>query len=226
MKRIIFTLVLIALIFTALDANGVGLLTAAKGKVNLRRGGKNVSFKVGDSLNNQDEIRTRSQSFAAYKYVDNSTTIKVFANSYVLVNASRKDRNLDKNVKVFSGSVFTKVDPKSKGSMKVSTPTTVASVKGTEFLTSVNNDGEVTYIVTKGTVNVEIPDTGENSDVTEGQTAIVDKDLTMSIRDTTEEDLQTLATAEEGSLDDHTPNILRIPMVDKDGNTKIIEIEY
>lgn len=226
MKKTIFTLVLIALIFTALDASGVGLLTAAKGNVNLRRNGKNLSFKVGDGLYNQDEIRTRSQSFAAYKYIDNSSTIKVFANSYVLVNASRKDRTLDKNVKVFTGSVFTKVDPKSKGSMKVSTPTTVASVKGTQFLTNVDEAGQVTYIVTEGTVNVLIPETNESADVTQGQTATVDKDLVLEIRETTEEDLQDLAAADEGTLSEHIPNILRIPMIDKDGKTRYIEIEY
>lgn len=114
MKKIIFTLVLIALMFTALDAAGVALMTAAKGKVNLRRGGKNISFKVGDSLNDFDEIRTRSNSFAAYKYIDDSSTIKVFSNSYVVVNASRRDKVLDKTIKLNWGRVFTKVNPGNK----------------------------------------------------------------------------------------------------------------
>lgn len=226
MKKIIFTLVLIALMFTALDAAGVALMTAAKGKVNLRRGGKNISFKVGDSLNDFDEIRTRSNSFAAYKYIDDSSTIKVFSNSYVVVNASRRDKVLDKTIKLNWGRLLTKVNPGNKGRVKISTPTTIASVKGTQFLTSVNDEGEVTYIVTKGTVGVEIIETGQRSEVNAGQTASVDKDLVLSVRATTPEDIQSLDAAEQEALAEYSPNILRIPMVDEAGNTKFIEIEY
>lgn len=226
MKKIIFTLVLIALMFTALDAAGVALMTAAKGKVNLYRGGKKVSFKVGDGINNLDEIRTRSNSFAAYKYIDDSSTVKVFSNSYVVVNASRRDKVLDKSIKVNLGRVFTRVNPNNKGRVNISTPSTIASVKGTQFLTSVNDEGEVTYIVTEGAVSVEIIETGESNDVNAGQTAIVDKDLVFSVRETTPEDIQSLDAAEQEALAESSPNILRIPMVDENGNTKFIEIEY
>ncbi|HPV14923.1 MAG TPA: FecR family protein [Candidatus Cloacimonadota bacterium] len=226
MKKTIFTLLLIALIFTALDATGVALVTAAKGKVDLFRGGKNIKFKVGDSINDFDEIHTRNQSFAAYKYIDDSSSIKVFANSYVVVSASRRDKLLDKTIKVNSGRVFTKVNPNSKGSVRVSTPTTMASVNGTQFITIVNEEGEVTYIVTDGTVNVEVSQTGDKADVTAGQTAFVDRYMDLSVRETTPEDIQGLDAAEQEALAVYTPNILRIPMIDEDGYTRFIEIEY
>ena len=226
MKKIIFTLILITLMFAALNAAGVGLLTAAKGKVTLHRASKSIKFKVGDSIQNKDEIRTKAESFAAYKYIDDSCTIKVFSNSYVLINTSQSGNTLNKNLKVNSGNVYTQVKPNSKGSVKITTPTTVASVKGTEFLTRVNDDGEVSYIVAKGTVNVVISDTGESSDVNAGQTASVGSDLVLNVRETSQEDIESLEAAEQEALAQYTPNILRIPMVDEDGNIKTIEIEY
>ncbi len=217
---------LMILMLGALNAAGVGILTAAKGKVTITRSSKNISYKVGDSLSNKDEIRTKAESFAAYKYVDGSSTIKVFSNSYVVIGASQNGNTLDKTVKVNSGNVYTQVTPNSKGSVKVSTPTTVASVKGTEFLTRVNDRGEVSYIVTKGTVNVLVVDTGESSDVSEGQTANIDVELSMTVRDSSEEDLESLEEAGLEALRQSSTNILIIPMLDEDGNTKSIEIEY
>lgn len=217
---------LMILMLGALNAAGVGILTAAKGKVTITRSAKNISYKVGDSLSNKDEIRTKAESFAAYKYVDGSSTIKVFSNSYVVIGASQNGNTLDKTVKVNSGNVYTQVTPNSKGSVKVSTPTTVASVKGTEFLTRVNDRGEVSYIVTKGTVNVLVVDTGESGDVSEGQTANIDVELSMTVRDSSEEDLESLEEAGLEALRQSSTNILIIPMLDEDGNTKSIEIEY
>jgi len=110
--------------------------------------------------------------------------------------------------------------------VRVSTPTTMASVNGTQFITIVNEEGEVTYIVTDGTVNVEVSQTGDKADVTAGQTAFVDRYMDLSVRETTPEDIQGLDAAEQEALAVYTPNILRIPMIDEDGYTRFIEIEY
>jgi len=159
MKKLFLIAILSVLALSLLNANAVGLLTASKGKVSLTRASKKISFKVGSTINDKDELRTGAESFASYKYVDGVSSIKVFSNSYVVVTASKSGKSMNKTANVRSGSVYTKVTPGSKGSMKVTTPTTVASVKGTEVFTDVNVDAEATYMVLKGTVNVAVTET-------------------------------------------------------------------
>lgn len=226
MKKLIILAILSIMAISLLNANAVGLLTASKGKVSLTRSAKQISFKIGDTINDKDEIRTGAESFASYKYVDGVSSIKVFSNSYVVVTASKSGKNMNKTATVRSGSVYTKVTPGSKGTMKVSTPTTVASVKGTEVFTAVSIDEEATYIVVKGTVGVTIPETGEEQDVGAGQTAFIDKDLNMEVRETTEEDLAKLDDAEKQAIAESQPKRIRIQLADEQGQIRYIEITY
>lgn len=226
MKKLVFIAILSMLIITMLDASAVGLITASKGKVSLTRSAKKVSFKIGDTINDKDEIRTGAESFASYKYVDGVSSIKVFSNSYVVVTASKSGKAINKTANVRSGSVYTKVTPGKKGSMKVSTPTTVASVKGTELFTGVNSKEEATYIVVKGVITVLVPETEEQQDVIAGQTAFIDKDLNMEVRETTPEDLAKLDTAEQQAIAESQPKRIRIQVANEEGRIKYIEIIY
>ncbi|HNZ07525.1 MAG TPA: FecR family protein [Candidatus Cloacimonadota bacterium] len=226
MKKLIIIAVLSILAISLLNASAVGLITASKGKVSLTRSAKKISFKIGDTINDKDEIRTGKESFASYKYVDGVSSIKVFSNSYVVVTASRSGKSMNKNANVKSGSVYTKVTPGKKGSMKVTTPTTVASVKGTEVFTAVNLAEEATYIVVKGTVTVEVPETGESKDVGAGETAFVDKDLNLEVKETTQEDLAKLDAAEQQAIAESQPKRIRIQLANEEGQIKYIEIFY
>ena len=105
MKKLIIIAVLSILAISLLNASAVGLITASKGKVSLTRSAKKISFKIGDTINDKDEIRTGKESFASYKYVDGVSSIKVFSNSYVVVTASRSGKSMNKNANVKSGSV-------------------------------------------------------------------------------------------------------------------------
>lgn len=226
MKKAIFTFILLMIAMSMLSAGVVGLFTAAKGKVSLTRNDRNVKFKNGDMLYDADEIRTGKQSFAAYKYIDGSSTIKVFANSYVKVSGVRNGKAVNKTTQVNSGSVYTKVTPGRGGSMTVETPTSVASVKGTGFLTKVNAIKEATYIVTEGVVELKVMNKDEVTEVKAGQTAIVDKDLNLMVRDTTEEDLDEIEQAEIESAQNYVPKKVTIQVADEQGRIKYIEITY
>ncbi|NLK49526.1 MAG: FecR domain-containing protein [Candidatus Cloacimonetes bacterium] len=226
MKKTIIILVLSVLALGMLNAREVGLITGSKGNVSLSRNAKKISFKIGDIVRNKDEIRTGKESFAAYKYLDGFSNIKVFSNSHVVVTATTKDKAMNKTTKVNKGSVFTKVTPGKKGSMTVSTPTTVASVKGTELYTSFTPNEGTTYIVVSGSVSIEIPKTGEKEDVDAGQTAYIDSFLKMMVRKTTEEDIAMLDAEEQAAIKGSQPSRIRIQMTDEEDNIKYIEIEY
>lgn len=219
---IIFILVLsCSLIFGA----HVAMLSAAKGKVELKRSGQALRFKTGELLQNNDEVRTGGESFAAYKYVDGSSTIKIFSNSVIKIQANTSGKSLVKKVNVSKGSIFTKIKPKS-GTFIVQTPTTVASVKGTGFLTKITAQKQSMFVVTEGEVVLKILDDTETKAVSAGKTAVVEADGRYDIRQSTPEDLSAIELAEIESTSAKENKIMRIPVVDPSGRIRYIEITY
>ncbi|MCK9308971.1 MAG: FecR family protein [Candidatus Cloacimonetes bacterium] len=225
MKRIIVTLILASIAIFLVAADSVALLSASKGKVDLSRDAKAIKFKTGDLLKNNDQLRTGGESFAAYKYIDGSSTIKVFSNSVVTITANRSGKTLSKKVVVNKGSIFTDVKPKT-GAFMVQTPTTVASVKGTGFLTKITDDGQSLFIVTDGVVELKILDGEDVKSVAAGKTAVIDGTGKYEIRDSSPEDTSAIEQAEIESSQSNEPKIIRIPVVDAAGKTKYIEIKY
>lgn len=225
MKRTIIALILLALICSAFAAESVAMLSASKGKVDLNRDTKSIKYKIGDLLKNNDELRTGGESFAAYKYIDGSSTIKVFSNSVVKVTASKSGKTLSKKVTVTKGSVFTQIKPKT-GEFKVQTPTTVASVKGTGFLTKITDSNQSMFVVTEGEVELKILDREGTQSVAKGKTAVVESDGAVEIRNSTREDISSIEQAEMESSQNSAPKVMRIPVTDANGRTKYIEISY
>ncbi|GAB1468603.1 hypothetical protein MASR2M64_13410 [Candidatus Cloacimonadota bacterium] len=225
MKRIIVTLILASIAIFLVAADSVALLSASKGKVDLSRDAKAIKFKTGDLLKNNDQLRTGGESFAAYKYIDGSSTIKVFSNSVVTITANRSGKTLSKKVVVNKGSIFTDVKPKT-GAFMVQTPTTVASVKGTGFLTKITDDGQSLFIVTDGVVELKILDGEDVKSVAAGKTAVIDGTGKYEIRDSSPEDTSAIEQAEIESSQSNELKIIRIPVVDAAGKTKYIEIKY
>lgn len=225
MKRIITVCILVALAYTLMAADSVALLSASKGKVDISRDAKAIKFKNGELLKNNDELRTGGESFAAYKYIDGSSTIKVFSNSLVRITANRSGKTLSKKVVVDKGSVFTSIKPKT-GAFMVQTPTTVASVKGTGFLTKLTDKGESMFIVTDGEVEIKIMNQDEVKSVPAGKTAVIDEAGNYEIRESTPEDTSAIEEAEIESTQKNEPKLIRIPVVDEAGKTKYIEITY
>ena len=217
MKKLIITILLLCLgVASLIAAENIALLTAKKGKVDFTRGTKVLRFNTGELLRNNDEIRTGGESFAAYKFVDGSSTVKVFSNSVVKIVANKDGKSLGKKVTLSKGSICTQVNPQT-GTFSVQTPTTVASVKGTGFLSKITLDKQSMFIVTEGTVMLKIFDTTEEKAVEKGNTAIVEADGRFTIRTTTPADLSLMEKEEMDSLRARDNRTMR---------TKYIEITY
>ncbi len=224
MKKLLLVSLILCLGMFAM-ADTVALLSASKGKVNLERESNDIEFKKGELLHNSDVLRTGPESFAAYKFIDASSLVKLFSNSVVTINADKKDGKLAKRVKINQGSVLSTIKS-GTGSFSVQTPTTVASVKGTEFMTRVDDDGNSIFIVTDGEVDLRVMATDERMSVGKGKTATVDPEGETMLQDSTPEDLDSIELSElegEGGLEKNT---ILIPVLDDAGNTKYIKITY
>ncbi len=225
MKRILL-IAIIGLAILSLAANsGVAYLSANKGKVELNRDKKAIKYKAGELLKDEDIIKTGGESFAAYKFIDGSSTVKIFANSIVKIKAAASGKHLSKTVAVSKGSVYSSVK-KNKGSYRVDTPGTVASVKGTGFLTGVSGRDETRYIVVDGVIQIEIKATGEKKDLAAGKTAIIDIDGNYQEYDSTDEELQDLQDIQDSAGSAQDPRVIRIPVQNEAGQIKYIEIRY
>ncbi|MFA7543036.1 MAG: FecR family protein [Candidatus Cloacimonadaceae bacterium] len=225
MKKLILVCLIAILALSLLNANAIATLAAYKGKLSIQRGSSQLKYKNGELLMNKDLLKTGDESFAAYKYADASTTVKMFANSIVTLSANKNGKQLDKSVDIKQGKVHSSIQ-KGKGSFQVITPTTVASVKGTEFFTQVEDNGRSTFVVSDGEVEVRILATDEVARVGKGKTAIISPSGELLLRDTMSGDLSQIEEAEleaEGSAE---PRKIRIPMLDEFGNLKYIEISY
>lgn len=224
MKKILILCLMLSIVII-LTADTVALLSASKGKVELVRSKKSIAFANGELLKNRDVLRTGPESFAAYKYIDASALVKLFANSVVTIYGDKSGDKLSKRVNVKKGSVLSSIKSGS-GAFTVQTPTTVASVKGTEFVTRVDENGNSMFIVTEGEVELRVMSNDERASVGKGKTAIINSDSELFLRETSNEDLSRIEQIELESTQTRGKTIIRIPVMDQAGNTKYIEISY
>lgn len=224
MKKILILCLMLSIVII-LTADTVALLSASKGKVELVRSKKSIAFANGELLKNRDVLRTGPESFAAYKYIDASALVKLFANSVVTIYGDKSGDKLSKRVNVKKGSVLSSIKSGS-GAFTVQTPTTVASVKGTEFVTRVDENGNSMFIVTEGEVELRVMSSDERASVGKGKTAIINSDSELFLRETSNEDLSRIEQIELESTQTREKTIIRIPVMDQAGNTKYIEISY
>ncbi len=225
MKRVIFLSILLCLAIGLSAQNAVAYLSANRGRVEMFRQNRQVRFRAGEMLQHEDQIRTGNDSYAAYRFIDGSSQVRIFANSNVRIRAAVSNGTLAKNTTVTRGRVHSNVS-RNTGSYRVETATTVASVRGTEFLTDVDEEDNSRFIVVDGTVAVTIKATGETQMVGRGKTAVVDKDGNVEVGNSSEEDLEMLAAAADAAGSQPSMRTIMVPVQNEAGQIKYIEIRY
>lgn len=226
MKKIIITCIILAAFCLLAAAEPIAYFMKSKGKVEIIRERRSIRFKNGELLYNNDEIKTAGESYAALKYVDGGATLKVFPNSVIRLSAVQQDKQLNKSTTIKSGSLYSKIYDKIKGMYRVETPTTVASVKGTGFVTRLGEDGSTTVIVLEGEVLVQNKDSGKSSTVGKGSTGVSYFDGEVRTEDTQEGEISETELKEIESVSLETQKSMKVQITDKDGNIKYIEIAY
>ena len=101
-----------------------------------------MEAKLGMFLEAGDTVKTESGSFTAIIFQDDGSRIKLGESAQITLNASRKQKKLDKKVNLKQGKLWAKVNKKRGTDFQVRTPTSVASVKGTKFVIEELEAGE------------------------------------------------------------------------------------
>ena len=225
--------------------NGIALITKAKGSVEYKKNDGTVvndGLKKGTSLFNNDRITTGSNGFAKYVYLDDGSMIKVHKNAEVYIYGAVDKRSIIKQVNVSGGNVKFEVSKQGQDDFTVITPTSVATVKGTDFWLESDEDDGDQFFGLSGLVNVKNIESNLILQLTRNTTIISEPDGEMNIKKTEINDFKKLQRLELGAgeineteyeesileqLGDDLPEgEIKIQLDDGSGSLKEIIIKY
>ncbi|MDY6935616.1 MAG: FecR domain-containing protein [Spirochaetota bacterium] len=155
--RKIFTYLIMFFVFIVLfSVSGFSLeISFLVGKVDLIRNGKKIGAGIGIQVVSGDMIITGKGGLVVLSYTDGSE-IKVFETSKIRIGS--KNIRYSDNPSVISGVVRGKFAKLLKGSeRKVYSPTTVCSVRGTDFLVGVSDGIDSKVELSEGTLDLYNP---------------------------------------------------------------------
>jgi hypothetical protein len=148
-------LLVLAFTVTSLTAETIAVVLKIKGKVSIARGSQatSITLKRGSRLQDGDKLKTDKNSYAAVRFIDDASLLRIRANSTCTIKGKKEKNQVVKNVYLEVGTIWAKVT-KQRGKFEISTPTSVASVKGTEWITEQRYNGGTFYYGLEGVVEI------------------------------------------------------------------------
>lgn len=145
---------------------------------------------IGLLLNDGNEVKTGSKSLALILFTDGSGLLRVRENSILHIYGEKKEKKLDKNTFIQKGLISFDVKKLSEDEeFKFTTPTVVASIRGTSGFLEYGEDSTFTMSLDSGSALLSYlgPRGGEGS-LTEGNTVTISSDGTFQFRPQSDED--------------------------------------
>ncbi|MEE2877057.1 MAG: FecR family protein [Candidatus Neomarinimicrobiota bacterium] len=216
--------VLLGSFLSAQPPASVAVVTKVKGNVEIRKAVSNPAFtpvKAGQLLNDEDFIRTGANAFAVLIYLDDKSMVKLKGDTNLEIRGKRVGKALEKNIQIIGGSVRAVVSQQRRGEFSVTSPTSVASVKGTSFWMVTNSQtGDAVYNE-EGVVQLTNLTSGDVVDLLANQTGTSMPDGGLSVA-------ATIAANVPVDEDDsgQEPKELRIRFTDPDGTEKVLIVKY
>lgn len=227
MKR---TFVLLGLAFSLVFAGQkIGVLIKATGPVQITHAGQNTSTaaRPGLALENQDLIQTGEGGFVTAVYLDDRTQIKVAPNSEFKFGGQRRANGINKKVAMNYGTLRATVAKQRGKEFLIATPTSVASVKGTDFIVIADPDAGDAFLILEGIVEVTNNMTGITQTVTQNQTAHSSVEGDVDVTETNSDDIPVIdETDSGGGAIESNEREVRIEMIDPSGTVKELVIRF
>lgn len=167
----------------------VGVLTKVIQKVEYKsvEEGSWGDAKLGNVLYDGDEVKTGNRSLALLKFLDNSL-LRVRENSIVTIYGTKEESKLNKNTFIQQGKVGFEVTQQGDEEFKFTTPTGVASIRGTKGFFDVPADGSMLLFVKEGLVELEsLLGSKANGSVGAGQIGRISQNGELAIEQASEE---------------------------------------
>jgi len=215
---ILFSSIICSFVF----ANKIAVATKIKGMVEIMSVGKKdfANLKPGTILSDGDKIRTGSKGFAAIIFIDDKSTLKLKENSEAVITGQRSAASISKKINMDVGTVRATIT-KQNTDFVIQTPTSVASVKGTDFwLVTDPEDGDQ-IIGIEGIVGLTNIETGQEVDVSEGMSGISTPDGNLGLEETDQSSIP-----DDPDEDIEGPSQIKIYLEGPNGEQRVMIIEY
>jgi hypothetical protein len=175
----------------------------------------------GQTLASGDMVKTGAKSFAVLKLKDNSL-LRLREESEVVVTGTLRGKEFSKSIQVRQGVVGFNIKKQGPDEQfRFSSPTSVASVKGTAGVLRVN--GADTLTVVEGLVSLTNSLSNTSVDVPAGYTGISRPDGTVESRVSTAAEL---SAAEDATRTGDQPRQLKLELKNSQGQQKDLIIDF
>jgi hypothetical protein len=172
--------------------------------------------KASQMLSDRDEIKTGNKSLAIILFTDGSGQLRIRENAVLQIYGQKDNKQLNKNALLQNGTISFEVSKQANEEFKFTTPTAVASIRGTGGLLGANSDS-TQLILEHGSVDFNsLIQGGGGGTLTGGQTGTIYRNGTFTFHQT---------NANEKKLLESGKNVNTKKVRVKVGN-KILEIEY
>lgn len=175
MKKIIFALILISNFLFAQQTNPVATVFKPIGKVEHKKINSInwTNVKSGTPLFTNDKIKTSERSFVIVKFLEGSA-VRIQEKSEVTIHGNLDKNNaMQKGIDIRTGTIGFNVQRRPNEKFEFSTPTSVASIKGTSGILETGENSDK-LIVLSGSVELSNKITNQTLSVGAGQTGISD----------------------------------------------------
>lgn len=174
MKRVIVDSIIILLLVTAAackpgdesNTSREAVVVFTVGNVSVLKNNISHTAQIKEKLSENDVIITLEKSEAVIQ-VSDQCIARVLPGSRVVIKSLKKDQD-GTALDLQKGQVFSKIIKANNTSFRIKTPTVVASVRGTEFLTEAD-DNQSRISVYRGTVGVSGLELVNMKDINQGE---------------------------------------------------------
>ncbi|MAI88710.1 MAG: hypothetical protein CMF98_06640 [Candidatus Marinimicrobia bacterium] len=224
MKIFLINFVLLFLCLNSQPNSSIAVLSKVKGEVSVKNNSDFKDFiKVnpGYIFKDGDHVKTGINSFAVLIYLDDKSMVKLKSSTSLVINGIKDGNGINKNLNLNNGAIKSIINKQKKGEFKVTSPTSVASVKGTSFWSVTNFDQGDTFFNEEGIVEIKNLISGEIIDLLENQTGVSLSSGLINISQT----IQSEIPIDEDS-GENVPQELRIILTGPNQEQKILIIKY
>lgn len=203
-------------------AERIAIVTKVKGTVELRKSGGNFkSVTPGIVLFDKDFIKTGPDGFMVMVYLDDKSMLKIKQNTNLQISGTRKGRGISKKIDMIAGTLKAEISKEKRGDFIISTPTTVASVKGTIFWFKFNLLLGDQVIGLEGLIELQNLISGEVITVGAGMTGTSMQTGKLDLQETVDSDIP-----EDEDEAEEEINELKVRLKDAFGEEKDFILKY
>lgn len=218
---LIITLILFLTLSTsyAYASKNIAIVFQTKGTAKIKKAEskKFESLKRGIHIDSGDMIKTGGDGSVALIFTDDKSLLRIRPNTETVIQGERKMTSISKRVNMEIGALWVNIK-EGKGEFKVATPTSVASVKGTNFWVLVDKVGNTDVICLDGLIGLY--------NTISTRAVNVSKDYTGKSTRTGELTVEKTKSDAVPKIDEIEKKEIEIEFEDEHGNKKTLKIKF